>query len=41
MIRVPTRSSWALLDTGDDGLLLDTTCVTPMALSKGDTRRLA
>jgi hypothetical protein len=41
MIRVPTRSSWALLDTGADGLLLASTCVLPLALSKGDTRRLA
>jgi hypothetical protein len=29
LIRVPTRASWSQLDTGEDGLLLASTCVLP------------
>jgi hypothetical protein len=31
MIRVPSKAPWATLETGDDGLLLATTCVLPHA----------
>ena len=41
LVRVPTKTAWAELDTGEDGLLLATTCVMPLALAKGDARRLA
>ncbi len=41
LVRVPTRSAWAMLDTGDDGLLLDDRCVMPMMMAKGDARRRA
>ncbi|MGE5180980.1 MAG: hypothetical protein ACM31C_02915 [Acidobacteriota bacterium] len=41
LVRVPTRSGWAMLDTGADGLLLDDRCVMPVTMAKGDTRRLA
>jgi hypothetical protein len=29
LIRVPSKATWAQLDTGDDGLLLASTCVLP------------
>ena len=29
LIKVPSKSPWAKLDTGDDGMLLDARCVLP------------
>ena len=29
LIRVPSRTTWTELDTGEDGLLLATSCVIP------------